>query len=83
MRVTVSASAGYQYELKYVKAALFDYLADYDYLDIDGIPAEQFIERVNKLRPIFSIDDVLNYAVDEGVSLKDSLAELEDQAASM
>ena len=83
MKITVNGSAGYQFESNYVKAALFDYLADNEYLDIDGVPAENFVKRLGNLRPIFTVDDLISYAVEEGVSLEMALVELENQAEGM
>ena len=64
-------------EDEHIKAVIFDYLADY-MLDIDGIPAQEFVERVNTLEPDFTIEDLIDYTYDEGETLASALEHFEE-----
>ena len=83
MKLTVNSSAGYQFTDVYVKASLFEYLANYEDLAIGEISANDFVDRVEALRPIFTVDDILAYADENGVTLDQALIAVENEFESM
>lgn len=83
MKKLIRGTTGRSTSTQYIKNQLFDYLADNRYLDIDGDPAYQVVDRIEKLAPVFDVDDVINKALEDGVDLITSLTELEDEVGTM
>lgn len=79
----ITASTGRTTSVDYIKTALFDWLTDYFGLDVDGVPADQVVRRVQAIAPTFDINDVFNRSMDENIAFVDALAELEDELSGM
>ena len=83
MKKMIKGTSGKSTSAEYIKVALFDYLCDNDYLKVDNEPAEEIAERIEDLKPIFDVDDVIARALEEGVTLVAALEMLEDEADEM
>ena len=82
MRKQIYATTGRSTSKDYIKVALFDYLVDLG-LDIDGYPAEQIVNRVAALAPIYDVDDVLNHMDGAMITFTEALADCEEEASNM
>ena len=79
MKRFVKGTTGRSTSTEYIKNALFDYLADFERLEIEGVPAEEVVNRIEKLGHTYDIDDILEYSADNGLTLVQALEELEDE----
>lgn len=82
-KVPVTATTGRSTSTEYIKVALFDYLIEEQDILIDDEPAERIIERIQKLDPIFDVDDVLEKSAEEMVGISEAISMLEDELAQM
>lgn len=72
----ITASSSFEDD---IKVELFDYLANYGSLYVEGdYPALKYVERVKALAPAYTINDVLDYAFEEGESLVAALEHFEE-----
>ena len=79
MKRIITATSGRSTSKEYIKETLFDYLADYDYLEIDGVPAQKIVDQIQDLRPYYDVDDVLALATEDQISIPNSIAQLKDE----
>lgn len=67
-----------------IKAVLFTWLADQEMLTIDGEPAMDVVERILALsNGDYFVMDVIDLAMDEGVSIVEALTILENRVAGI
>ena len=84
MRKTViRATSGKTLSTEYTKCALFDYICEQDPFIFDGISGEELIAKIEQLRPMFDVDDVIVYAYDMDVDLNTAAEALLDQYEQM
>lgn len=68
----ITATTGRSTSTDYIKVRLFDWLAD-GFLEIDGEPAYEVVDRIKALAPYFDVDDVITYALDQGETITSAL----------
>lgn len=83
MKRVIKGATGKTLSVSYIKEQLFDYLCDADFLEIGGVPADKIVERIQKLGPVFDVDDVLQTAVEEGETVPSAISILEEEYESM
>lgn len=75
----IMGTSGRSTSKDYIRVTLFDYLADYCMLDIDGEPASRVVDRIAALAPVYDVDDVLALTDEEGVDVITAIAMLEEE----
>ena len=75
----IMGTSGRSTSKDYIKVTLFDYLADFYMLDIDGEPASRVVDRIAALAPIYDVDDVLELTEEEGVDVTTAITMLEEE----
>ena len=79
MKRVIKGTTGHSTSTAYVKERLFDYLADYCYLDIGGYDAKKVVDAIQDLRPFYDVDDVIALADEEGIEIYEAAKQLFDE----
>lgn len=83
MKRIIVGTSGATTSEEYIKTRLFDYLAASLAFNIGGEDPQDIVDRIRGFRQIFDVDDVLDYAVEERVTIPQAVAYFEDQYDQM